>query len=270
MSHLIQKTYRYKYSPFGKKTRRKKWIQNITRDLFTFVPPVDLIRKYTLPTSKCSLLKIISCDWKRNAFVEGCYLINRKQIEPKLSNKFHFGEFLSDGTMGYIQRFILKNITRYVTCYDSRIESFIETLFLKRWRLILHLLLTTSVVDQHGEHVDGDNHIHLDDDTCYVVERLLDYNIATEYNLSYLFHDLSDSLERSETTQQYLNDNLLNEILVEIHLEPYKILKVLKSDTLVSVRFHVPKNAFQNEQNNLKDTDHSALVLLAEKYKMSN
>ena len=263
----ILKTYKNQWK--RNRTKRKHLLNSITSELRNFKPKSEPKCRYSLPSRKCSLAQILSSNFNKNISIQDCYMYkcpdNKNNNNVLVKQLFRYGEyFCAENPF----QFVLPHIKKYITEYDSRVNIFLQTLYISRWQLVLHILLSGEILDQHNKKIQGENYIHLDNPSNYIIERLFLYNVRTKYFLCHLFHHLSDVLNQSERNESSNDENLLKSSEMDIHCVPYQNISMIDSSKrFISVRFYFPKDIFSNDLNNCHEIDEN--ILRKEKNKMS-
>lgn len=264
-STMIKRLYRNHCTSYHKK--RKQWLKNIAYALVKNTPKRDPLCKHPFPSKKFSLMEILCDGNNKDIIVEGCYLYKKYNCEQyPFTKTFPFVQFLSQDPLTYVKNMILPYIKRYITQYDTRVESFIETLYVKKWQIILQIMLSVPILDQQNRNIDHENNIYLDDPVHYIVERLVQYNVKTRYSFGHLFYYLTNTMDSYKADINYQNDKLFTETFIDFHLEPYN-KDVGKYQHYLSFRFHIPKAIFADEPSHSEEIEKSTLMIMQERYK---
>ena len=223
--------------------KRKHLLRRVIHDLIKIQLKSVPTEKYSLPTKRYTLIDILSDESNQYLSIKGCYMY--KEPNNRFNNSFihfNFGEFYHAEDPF---KFVLPYIKGYNTQFESRIETFLQTIFICRWRLILHLIISAKVTDQQNKIIASENYVHLDDNTNFVIERLFQYSVYIHYYLTHLLRNLSDILRQYERNDDYKNDDLIQKTLMDIHISPFeKNVSIFTTDSFLSVRFYVPKEIF--------------------------
>jgi hypothetical protein len=256
--------------------RRKQWIKSITHDIVTETPNKQVFYKYTLPSDKWPLDNVLTDAIRRNMSVQACYMNTSADTSIILKNDFPVCSYIKDDTLAFIKKYIFPNIHFYVSMFDDRILSFIDTLYNDVWRLVVQSLLSTPITDIYQKKIPSMNRIYLDE--CdYIIERLLPHNTQTNYGLYHLFYHLIDTLKAIYDTDNICTIKLIHEILMDIHLEPFKKSADIRYELFqhkykhrqkyLSIRFHMPKMLVTNLNNHFEEIEEHKITVLSERAK---
>ena len=264
--------------PYNK--RRKQWIKNITRQIITSTPTPQQTYKYPLPVKNWPLTEILDNENKRNMSVQNCYIYGNLNPDHIMRNVFPICQYIKDEPIKFIEKFILSNINFYISMFDDRIIAFIDSLYHDLWRLILLILISAPVIDQHQNELKSINRIYLDEYQSYIIERLFLCNTQTIYKLCSLFNNFRDTITEIHEGNEYKNCKILQDISLSVHLEPFKDTTDLRyivykerltnKQKYISFRFHVPKVHFVNQSSHREEIEKHTLMVLKERTKRIN
>ena len=276
MAQLLH-TFLKKYKAKSHNFKRKQWLKSITHDLIKTTPIKPLINKYALPIHNWNLGEILNDNSKKGMCINACYVYTNPDDEQPLKFAFPLYQYLKDEPLLFIDKFILPHINFYISIFDDRIMSFIDTLHHDIWRMVLLLLLSLPVVDTLHNKVTSINQIYLDEDDCYVVERVFPYSSHSIYKFCCLFGNIFETLSNVYDVNNLNNFKFIQEMFISIHLKPFKEMSDSKlafqreqekhKHKYLSLQFYVPKAIIPVHAGQFEHIDNQTSTFSKEKTK---
>lgn len=227
-----------------KPRRRKQWLREISQQIINDIAETEKRDKYPLPTDKWILNDVLIDPMKRNLYVQGCYAFTSTSNDNLIFLSdyiFPFRELTHNDFIRYISNLVLVKIFSYITACDENIATFIDSLSLIEWKLVLYVILTSPISNSSGDKLLSKNYIYLDEDDYYVIECVFENKIKTTFVIHFLLRNLINMLQNFMNNYSIHKAGILHNIFIQFHQESFKKHADFK-EMVFSLRFYVSKD----------------------------